>query len=88
MRTRSRIFDGDGDDRHGTQNGYSNLSCRCQLCRDAWAAAGREWRIRRAAALPAADPRHGRYTTYQNHACRCSRCHAAKMARRRLERAS
>jgi len=26
------------DPRHGTDNGYGNLSCRCQLCRDAWAA--------------------------------------------------
>lgn len=24
------------DDRHGTVNGYQNLKCRCDLCRDAW----------------------------------------------------
>jgi hypothetical protein len=26
------------DPRHGTPNGYNNLGCRCQRCRDAWAA--------------------------------------------------
>lgn len=24
------------DPRHGTTNGYGNLGCRCQPCRDAW----------------------------------------------------
>lgn len=24
-----------GDPRHGTINGYSNLDCRCRLCREA-----------------------------------------------------
>ena len=32
------ITEGDGDPRHGSHNGYINLSCRCQPCRDAWAA--------------------------------------------------
>lgn len=27
------------DPRHGTSNGYTNLECRCQLCREAWAVA-------------------------------------------------
>lgn len=27
---------GDGDKRHGTINGYSNLSCRCEACTEAW----------------------------------------------------
>jgi hypothetical protein len=27
----------DDDPRHGTVNGYNNLYCRCQPCRDAWA---------------------------------------------------
>lgn len=35
--TTKRIQPGDGDPRHGTQNGYTNLKCRCQFCRDAWA---------------------------------------------------
>lgn len=24
------------DERHGTTNGYSNLKCRCDRCKDAW----------------------------------------------------
>ena len=31
--------DDPNDPRHGTANGYANLNCRCQPCRDAWAAA-------------------------------------------------
>lgn len=37
MTTKSRITPGDGDSRHGTSNGYNNLECRCQPCRDAHA---------------------------------------------------
>ena len=29
---RSVINPGDGDDRHGTWNGYKNLACRCASC--------------------------------------------------------
>jgi hypothetical protein len=32
----------ENDPRHGTVNGYSNLGCRCQPCRDAWAVYHRE----------------------------------------------
>lgn len=31
-----------GDPRHGTMNGYNNLRCRCDRCREAWA----EWHWR------------------------------------------
>jgi len=31
----ARIQPGDGDPRHGTANGYANLGCRCDACRDA-----------------------------------------------------
>lgn len=31
------------DPRHGTSNGYINLGCRCQPCRDAHAAKHREY---------------------------------------------
>jgi hypothetical protein len=34
------------DPRHGTANGYVNHGCRCQPCRDANAAAMREYRAR------------------------------------------
>jgi hypothetical protein len=68
------------DPRHGTTNGYCNLECRCQPCRDAWAieCAGR--RSRRAAALAPDDPRHGQPSTYNNHGCRCDKCRAANTA--------
>ena len=32
---RSIITPGDGDHRHGTDNGYDNLSCRCAECTEA-----------------------------------------------------
>jgi hypothetical protein len=34
--SRTKISEGDGDPRHGTVNGYSNLGCRCPECRQAW----------------------------------------------------
>lgn len=36
--SRQRIQHDPADPRHGTVNGYANLSCRCDLCRSAWAA--------------------------------------------------
>lgn len=44
---RSRITPGDGDPRHGTLNGYTNLSCRCPCCRQAMATWQRKRRARR-----------------------------------------
>lgn len=35
------------DPRHGTSNGYSNLKCRCDRCREAWAAAHAKYMERR-----------------------------------------
>lgn len=32
-----------GDVRHGTENGYSNLDCRCARCRAAWNVAFRAY---------------------------------------------
>jgi len=34
--TRRRIVPGDGDHRHGTENGYVNLGCRCKDCTNAF----------------------------------------------------
>jgi GIY-YIG catalytic domain len=62
--------------RHGTVNRYTNHRCRCQPCRDAWAAFCRSLKERRAAAL-AEDPSiapHGRTSTYRNYCCRCRPC--------------
>ena len=37
------------DERHGTVNGYNNLRCRCDKCRQAWAEYIRERRAKAAA---------------------------------------
>lgn len=73
------------DPRHGTVNGYGNLKCRCQPCRDAWSARCKDLRAVRAARLAgeapmhvlSVTPEHGRWTTYQNHGCRCEACTTA-----------
>lgn len=41
--TRSRIYPGDGDPRHGTVNGYCNLKCKCDECKAAWAESHRDY---------------------------------------------
>ncbi len=78
------------DPRHGTWNGYSNLHCRCGLCREAWAACI-EARRQKRQPPPPDDPRHGKETTYGNWNCRCDACrraHAAALkARRERKRA-
>lgn len=71
---------GDGDERHGTENGYNNHGCRCSRCRAAHSKITLEYRRRRAARLAPADPRHGRKSTYLNHACRCDPCRTANAA--------
>lgn len=71
----SVLTPGDGDPRHG-RNGYSNLNCRCDICRAANVAYQRELREvrrRRIVADPSLRP-HGVETTYFNWACRCTEC--------------
>lgn len=63
------------DPRHGTQNGYGNLACRCPRCRAANVETMRLARECRASQIPA--DRHGRQTTYFNYSCRCSFCKEA-----------
>lgn len=65
------------DPRHGTTNGYSNLACRCQPCRDAWTAYLLGRREVRAEQIAPDDPRHGTYSFYVNHKCRCELCREA-----------
>lgn len=84
MTSKARIGDVPDDPRHGTTNGYTNLKCRCQRCRDAWSATSRYRRAKRA--LTPDDPRHGRYTTYSNHSCRCPACLAAHLVARQAYR--
>ncbi len=78
------IQEGDGDPRHGTVNGYSNLKCRCEACRFQWrgfVAAART--RRRSTGLAPDDKRHGASTTYSNYGCRCDPCRLAHNAERR-----
>lgn len=77
------------DPRHGTYNGYQNLNCRCQPCRDANAEYVRKRRSGRAAEI-AENPRraeHGRVSTYHNWGCRCDRCTEAHRFAKRRQRA-
>jgi hypothetical protein len=61
------------DPRHGTTNGYSNLKCRCQPCRDAWGKAVQRAKERRAS-QPVPDHLHGTENAYGNYGCRCRPC--------------
>lgn len=82
------------DPRHGTSNGYTNLKCRCQPCRDAWAAyfATRKLRMRmrllgvdvpQTTKHKRVEPTHGSPSTYRNWGCRCDSCRRASTETRR-----
>jgi len=78
MTTRSLGLNLRGDDpRHGTVNGYSNLKCRCFVCKQAWTEYNREQRLVRFLQLTPDDPRHGSRSTYLNYGCRCGLCRTA-----------
>lgn len=71
----------EGDPRHGTLNAYSNLGCRCDLCRDNHSAYMVPLqRERRAGGLPEGDHRHGTDNGYSNYGCRCQACVDARAA--------
>lgn len=94
---RQRIEAGDGDPRHGTHNGYTNLRCRCDRCRAANTASHREWAHRSGYSRPAEDvnyirarnadcaDNHGTEYRYTR-GCRCDACRAASAAARRIRR--
>lgn len=65
------------DPRHGTENGYGNLRCRCQPCRDAHTAKNKRKRAQRAQRISLDDARHGDVSFYFNHSCRCEMCRKA-----------
>jgi hypothetical protein len=67
---------GDGDRRHGTENGYVNLHCRCEQCKAAHAAhKANVLNPRRfAKGIPDGDSRHGTVNAYGNFGCRCRAC--------------
>jgi cation diffusion facilitator CzcD-associated flavoprotein CzcO len=88
MATRTMIVPGDGDPRHGSVNGYTNLRCSatpdgprkpCEACRKAWADEFKRKREERRLRL-LKDPslaEHGKPSTYTNWGCRCTLCTAA-----------
>lgn len=68
-------------DYHGSENGYRNVGCRCQPCRDAHARYQREKVAKRMAERIEIDGRlvhpraeHGRPTSYYNYRCQCRDC--------------
>lgn len=73
------------DERHGTTNGYSNYSCRCAPCTDAWAAACLERKHNRVPP-PTNDRRHGTDHCYRAFNCRCRRCKEAHALVARIRR--
>lgn len=72
----SVLVPGDGDPRHG-KNGYSNLGCRCEICRAANAESQAAARVRRAAQPLPDGAEHGSDNAYTNYACRCRPCTTA-----------
>jgi hypothetical protein len=71
--------------KHGKEGTYTNHSCRCDSCTDAWAQATSDRRLRRRRLLVERDGRmvapatvrHGTHSTYTNWCCRCEPCTAA-----------
>jgi hypothetical protein len=85
--SRPTITPGDGDERHGTRNGYGNLGCRCTDCRDA----NTEWQASNRALMRDRVPpygSHGKATTYTNWSCRCPDCTRAHADYERRRQAS
>lgn len=80
---RTRLQPGDGDPRHGTVNGYTNLRCRCGRCRLAWqkyqiVLRARRWESsRQNGGVAPGDRMHGKVCTYWNWGCRCGPCKVA-----------
>jgi hypothetical protein len=84
---------GDGDERHGTLNGYINVRCRCELCREANRVYNAERRKARIGGEPISDwgarrghtgePREHNSSTYINWGCRCVECREDASRKRR-----
>lgn len=70
---------------HDTNNGYTNMGCRCELCRGARARYRKEERMRKVALLKfRADGdgagqtmKHGKAWNYTSGACLCRLCRGA-----------
>lgn len=76
------IFDA-ADPRHGSENGYRNLGCRCDPCRDGHADYQARVRSERAERLSEAP--HGTESGYTNWRCRCDACRGAHRLERRRQ---
>ena len=83
MRVTGAILDPD-DPRHGTVNGYGNLRCRCEACREANSNHHREYMLRVVASGELATPGALHGTSYRyDVGCRCPECRAAHNAKSR-----
>lgn len=69
-----RIFEGDGDPRHGSLNGYINLGCRCPPCTAANTVDHALRQAKPRPPLPPGDPRHGTSSGYRWWKCKCGMC--------------
>lgn len=79
----------DDDPRHGTPNGYGNLGCRCDACREANRQNHAKYmkKVRESGQLATGDGFvHG--TSYRyDVGCRCDECRAAHNAKSRETKA-
>lgn len=69
------------DPRHGTENGYTNLKCRCERCVEEGRAMSRAYayiKKRNRNLFPIPIEVHGTYNGYCNFGCRCELCFEAK----------
>jgi hypothetical protein len=83
------------DPRHGTANGYGNLGCRCDACREANTISHMEWVRRSHYNVPMDEWNRLRRTRYKVHGtegtyktCKCDACRYASMIARRRRRAA
>src|SRR4051812_22644496 len=70
---------------HGTTNGYGNLGCRCERCREAHRANHAKYmkRVRASGELAQGEVEHG--TSYRyDVGCRCDACRGAHNAKSRI----
>jgi hypothetical protein len=81
------------DPRHGTANGYCNLKCRCDACRNAWREWMSDYNHRTGRHRPQTiylaevtkrpeDVPHGTNSRYRR-GCRCDECRARQTALKR-----
>ena len=68
---------GPEDPRHGTMNGYSNLSCRCDSCKATAKEFNAMAKVKRFTKPKTGEEHwHGTYNGYHNYNCRCGPCTA------------